>query len=372
MVNMGELFSQPRIHDDLAERVPLTPSEADRFLLAEGDLLFARRSLTLDGAGKCSLVMACNEPRTWESSIIRVRPDPSLVSSEYLYYLFRSPQGRSRIETIVEQVAVAGIRSSDLANLRIPVPSLREQIAFADVLGTLDDKIESNRQVVRLLADVLAASWRSRFGAEASDWDVLPIGEVTAVVGCSTPRTSTDEYWGGEIAFATPKDLSNLSSVALFETARRITDLGLKQISSGLLPAGTVLLSSRAPIGYLAVSEVPVAVNQGFIALPPSGKLPGLYLWQWLWHNMDLIKERANGTTFLEVSKASFRPILISVPPFGLVTSWMDVATPAHRRLVAAEAESRAIADLRNSLLPKLLTGQVRVSEANDLVSGAV
>lgn len=175
MVNMGELFAHARVGATLAERVPLSDSQQERFLLDEGDLLFARRSLTLEGAGQCSIVVASKEPRTWESSIIRVRPNQNLVNPVYLFYFFQSPRGRALIETIVEQVAVAGIRSSDLGNLCVPVPTSAEQDAIAEVLGALDDKIEANRctqETAEGMARTLVAK-----AQEQSDWTV-PIGSI--------------------------------------------------------------------------------------------------------------------------------------------------------------------------------------------------
>ena len=139
-----------------------------------------------------------------------------------------------------------------------------------------------------------------------------------------------------------------------------------------MLPVGTVLLSSRAPIGYLAITEVPLAVNQGFIALVAGGRVSNLYLWQWLRFHLDEVISRANGTTFLEVSKANFRPMPIEVPPEGLMRSWTASAATQYRLLVAKEQESVRLTQLRDTLLPKLLSGELRVRDAESLVEEAV
>jgi type I restriction enzyme, S subunit len=108
----------------------------------------------------------------------------------------------------------------------------------------------------------------------------------------------------------------------LLDTERHITKEGLGQISSGLLPKGTVLLSSRAPIGYLAISEVPVAVNQGFIALVCDAELSNYFVLNWIRANLEEIRAYANGTTFMEISKANFRPPLVAVPPRPLLVEF--------------------------------------------------
>jgi type I restriction enzyme S subunit len=131
-----------------------------------------------------------------------------------------------------------------------------------------------------------------------------------------------------------------------------------------LLPAGTVLLSSRAPIGYLVISQVPVAVNQGFIAMICDKALPNYFVRLWAQDNMDAIVANANGTTFLEISKKNFRPLPVTVPPKPVLDEFVRRVEPLHRRMVLNLEESRTVAALRDALLPKLLSGELRVKGA--------
>ena len=119
IVNMGELFANPRIGSIPMKRVALSDKELAKSSLERGDLLFARRSLVASGAGRCSVVLDVDEPTTFESSIIRARPDGALASSEYLYYYFASPVGREAMGTILRQVAVSGITGADLMDLLV-------------------------------------------------------------------------------------------------------------------------------------------------------------------------------------------------------------------------------------------------------------
>ena len=144
MIGMGELFANEIIRDIEMPRVPTTESELKLSSIEKGDLLFARQSLTLEGAGKCSLVKEVTEPTVFESHIIRCRVNKSLVLPEYLYYYFRSRFGRYKIECIVEQVAAAGIRGKDLIKIEIPVPDMQTQRGIVDCLSTLDEKIHYN------------------------------------------------------------------------------------------------------------------------------------------------------------------------------------------------------------------------------------
>src|SRR6266404_1114026 len=163
MVNMGEVFAHRRIRDISMERVPLSEKEAKDYLLEEADLLFARQSLVLEGAGKCSIFLSTNEPATFESHLIRARLRLDIVDPHFFFYFFQSRTGRNALVSITEQVAAAGIRGSDLARLKVPKPSLSEQRAIAHILGTLDDKIELTRRMNETLEAIARAIFKSWF-----------------------------------------------------------------------------------------------------------------------------------------------------------------------------------------------------------------
>jgi type I restriction enzyme S subunit len=282
--------------------------------------------------------------------------------------------------------------------LDLDVPPLQEQRVIAHILGTLDDKIELNRRMnetLEAMARALFKSWfvdfdpvrakaegrnpglpkpladlfpdsfeDSELGEIPKGWRVTSIGELAEVSGGGTPSTTESSYWDDGIHhWVTPKDLSGLSVPVLLDTERRITDSGLAKISSGLLPRGTVLLSSRAPIGYLAVAEIPVAINQGFIAMRAKPGISNLFLWLWASVAHDEIVSRANGSTFLEINKANFRPIPVITPSADVMHEFDHLARPLYERIVECAREAHTLAALRGSLLPKLISGELRVKD---------
>ena len=288
------------------------------------------------------------------------------------------------------------LKTDILKNHIVRLPPLPEQRAIAHILGTLDDKIELNRCMNETLESMARAFFKSWFvdfdpvrakaegrdtglpkeiadlfpdGFEDSElgeiprgWEVVPIGEIANIVGGSTPSTKELAFWkDGDHYWATPKDLSRLSTPVLLETERKITHEGLSQIGSGLLPAGTVLLSSRAPIGYLAISEVPTSINQGFIAMLPAKEVSNLFILYWAEWAHEEIVSRANGSTFLEISKANFRQILVIRPVKTIMELFESKVRPLYLQIVKNEQESLNLSSLRSSLLPKLLSGEVRV-----------
>ena len=284
--------------------------------------------------------------------------------------------------------AIPSTSREEFYALPVTVPPIQEQRAIAQVLGTLDDKIELNRRMGETLEGAISALFKSWFvdfdpvrtsGFQTSScrhipfgWEIKPVGGACAVLGGSTPSTKVDDYWqGGSHCWATPKDLARLSTSVLINTARKITDAGLRQISSGLLPKGTVLMSSRAPIGYLAISDVPVSVNQGFIAMVPNRSMSSLYLLNWCRFHQREILSIANGSTFLEVAKRNFRQLDVVVPTAQVMAAFERFSGPVYRRVVLGVRESLKLADLRDTLLPKLLSGEIRIQDAERIAETA-
>ncbi len=282
----------------------------------------------------------------------------------------------------------------------IKLPPLPEQRAIAHVLGALDDKIELNRRMnetLEAMAQAIFKDWFVDFGPVRAKtegrepylppeiWKLFPdalddegkpvgwvfseIGKEVQVIGGGTPSTREPSYWnGGKHHWATPKDLSKLKSPTLLGTNRKITDAGMSKISSGLLPVGTVLLSSRAPIGYLAIAEVPTAVNQGFIAMVCQKRLSNIFVLFWCHKNLDYIKDISSGSTFAEISKKVFRPIPVLVPAGSALSAFECAVRPLYDRVVANERESESLAQVRDLLLPKLISGQIPLRDSERLV----
>ena len=295
----------------------------------------------------------------------------------FAYYFFKT------LDVLRLDVGSANptLNRNHVHQLRVSWPPFTEQKRIAAVLGALDDKIESDWRLAALLEEAAATTFRARFvdfvgeshfvdtelGHLPEEWAVAPIGDVLKVVGGGTPSTKESRYWeGGTHCWATPKDLAGARSAVLLDTARHITDEGVRRISSGLLPERTVLLSSRAPVGYTAMSMVQVAVNQGFIAIPPSDSVPSEYVLLWLRENVARIKAHAGGTTFAEISKRAFRPLLLPVPPASVLAEFEQETRPMFDLVAGQEREIDALSKIRDTLIPKLVSGEIRVPDTGD------
>jgi type I restriction enzyme S subunit len=370
----------------------------DKLLVHPGELYLSLKDVTqsADLLGAVARVPIDHLPGRLTQDTVKLQPKGTDVPLNYLYWLLRTPQYRSYCRAHATGTTNLGLAREDFLAFPAPEPT-QSQIKIVETLGKLDDKIELNRRMnetLEAMARALFKSWfvdfdpvraksegrnpglpkpladlfpdsfeDSELGEIPKGWRVTSIGELAEVSGGGTPSTAEPSYWDDGIHhWVTPKDLSGLSVPVLLDTERRITDSGLAKISSGLLPKRTVLLSSRAPIGYLAIAEIPVAINQGFIAMQAKPGISNLFLWLWASITHDEIVSRANGSTFLEISKTNFRPIPVVCPTSAVMDAFDRQARPLYERIVECARESHTLADLRDTLLPRLLSGEVHVS----------
>lgn len=347
----------------LAGRIPAVAGKMSR----PGDVLVTTKG---NSTGRTAFVDGSLPPVVYSPHLSYWRSKRSdVLAPGYLRYWSQSEYFRRQLAGMAASTDMAPYLSlSDQRRLRIELPPIDVQRRAARILGSLDDKIELNRRMsetLQLTAQTLFKSWfMAEAGTEADGWRSCTIDDLAEVVGGSTPSTAEPRFWNGSHCWATPKDLAGLKTPVLLRTERMLTDAGIGQISSGLLPAGTMLMSSRAPIGYLAIAEVPVAINQGFIAIKPRAGISGLYLLQWAASAQDQILSRANGSTFLEISKANFRPIEVLAPPSQTMAAFDRVARPIHDRVVANERQIDVLARMRDALLPRLLSGEASLPAA--------
>ncbi|MFW6248510.1 MAG: restriction endonuclease subunit S [Bacteroidota bacterium] len=241
-----------------------------------------------------------------------------------------------------------------------PKPS--EQKSIASILSGLDDKIDLLHRQNKTLEQMAETLFRQWFVVEASEeWEIATLNDVLSVKGGTTPNTKIPDYWDGDIHWTSPRDITTLNSIYLFNTEKKITKAGLKKISSGLLAQGTLLMTSRAPVGVLAFAEIPIAINQGYIAIIDDKGFTKEFLYLWLKSNMDYVQSYANGSTFLEISKTAFKSLEIQVPPKKLREEFQEMVMPVFRKIKTNQTQILNLEKLRDTLLPKLMRGEVKV-----------
>ena len=295
--------------------------------------------------------------------------DPE-VDTRFLYWNFNSNAQRDYLTTIAAGSVQPDLNHKVFKDYDVLLPPLTEQKAIASVLSSLDDKIDLLHRQNKTLEAMAETLFRQWFIEEAKeDWEEKTIGDIFTIKGGGTPSTKEPSYWDGGIAWTSPRDLSTAKSLYMFSTERTITELGLTKVSSGLLPVGTLLMSSRAPIGYLALTDIEVAVNQGYIAILKHDLYSNEFMYLWCKANMELIKNSGNGSVFQEISKASFRELPFVCPPEPLLKEFNDRCINWFSKIKLNTKQIQTLENLRDTLLPKLMSGEVRVQYQTEEVA---
>ncbi|MGI6338174.1 MAG: restriction endonuclease subunit S [Bacteroidales bacterium] len=314
----------------------------------------------ISARGTVGVVAVLAKPMAFNQSCYGVRAIESLTNTDYVYYLLKDTVADFR------QIAHGGVFDTitrDTFNeIEILLPSLPEQKSIASVLSSLDDKIDLlHRQNATLekMAETLFRQWFVE--EEKEEWEEGTLDDILTVKGGTTPSTKEPAYWNGSIHWTSPRDITNLNGIYLFDTERKITELGLSKISSGLLPKGTLLMSSRAPVGVLAFCEIPVAINQGYIAILDNKGYSKEFIYLWLKANIDVVHSFSNGSTFMEISKSAFKTLQLQIPPKQVLTDFQLIVKPLFQKIKSNQTQIQTLTALRETLLPKLMSGEVTI-----------
>lgn len=367
MINMGELFRHPRLGDVDMARVDINYQDQDRYLVRQGDLLFARRSLTAEGAGKCAIVIEVPSETTWESSIIRARLNEDLADPLYYYYFFRSPLGRSAIEGITEQVAAAGIRSSDLRNLAVPKPSLVKQQSIAALLGALDDKIAVNERIAATTRQLGLALF-----SQASLGGDLMQGVDVASVASALTRGIAPKYSESIDDLVVLNQKCVRSGRVNLAPARRTLSERVKDPK--LLRRNDVLVNSTGvgTLGRVArwTSDEPATVDSHItIVRFDEKRVDPVCAGFALLLAQPEIEEMGEGSTGqTELRRTQLGGLKITLPSRTRQQLLRADLDALEEQADQALTESETLAAFRDTLLPQLMSGRLRVKDAEKIV----
>ncbi len=414
MVNMGELFANGRLIDTPMERVPTTNAEFEKNKLMPGDLLFARQSLVLSGAGKCSIFLKDEEDVVFESHLIRCRLNKEIADPYFYYSYFSSWQGRSVIESITEQVAVAGIRGSDLAKIEVACPPLQDQKAIAHVLGTLDNKIELNRKTNETLEGIAKALFKSWFvdfdpvrakaegrptglpdeiselfpdSFEESELGEIPLGWSAAQLGdCSLEIESGKRPKGGinkSLTSGVPSvGAESIDSAGLFDygktkyiseefasTASKgwVRELDVALYKDGGKPGEfrprVAIYGNSFPFSRFMVNE--------HVFLLRSEELGQIFLYHLF--GFDLVREQiihkgSSKGAQPGLNQQEVKSSLFVKPDQAILEIFSRQAEALTSKQFHVGKQNLLLKDLRDVLLPRLISGELRVPDAEKML----
>lgn len=357
--NGGFQKGKPRFFDG--------PIRSD-FVLEPGEILISMTDLSrsIDTLGSPMIVPEHNRWKYLHNQRLgKLVVKSENVEPSWLYHRLRMADYRHYIAATSTGTTVHHTSPSTISEFEFRLPPMTIQRVIGRTLRALDDKIAANQSTINNGHDLLLAHYRASPKRPAE-----PFEQVCDVFGGSTPSTKREEFWGGEIQWATPTDLTALKGPWLKGTERTITDAGLQSMSSSLHPEGSILMTSRATIGRVALAAEPVATNQGFIVVRANEELT-----PWIFCQLqDRVREFeawSNGATFLELSRGSFKNLPFHRAEPEALEAFNQKAWPILHMCKAKQTENVCLAKTRDELLPLLMSGKITVKEAEQEATAA-
>lgn len=361
MAAMGEIFASDYVGDSDMDRVRLNEREQGVMMLAEHDLLFARQSLVLSGAGKCSIVKGLSEPTTFESHLIRVRLASKKANPLFYMYYFHSPV--SPMHSIVQQGVQAGIRASDLEALDVVVPPKEVQDRIADKLSLFDSAIENARRQIALLEEAAMRLYREWFVVHTDQkwekgavrkWFEITIGRTPPrKIAANFSESATDQKW------CSIKDLQN-SNIFISETAERLTKQGVDSSKIHISPAGTIFLSFKLTVGKVAITLEPMATNEAIAHFETIDRALRDYTYCYL-HEFQYDTLGSTSSIGKAINSEIVRDMPFVMPDAKTLARFSETVSPIFDQMQNRVVSIRSLTEARDRLLPKLMSGEIEV-----------
>ena len=338
------------------------PSRARR-KASVGDILF---STVRPNQKHYGIIEAGTENLLVSTGFTVVTVDTTIVDPYFIYYYLTQSSVIESLQAIAEQSTSTypSIKPSDIEDIELDLPELETQKKIGSTLRMLDRKIALNEEINDNLEQQAQSYFQELFVDNADpEWTTGTISDLGTVVGGSTPSKAKPEYYTESgIAWITPKDLSNNKSKFVSHGENDITELGLRNSSASIMPEGTVLFSSRAPIGYIAIAAGEVTTNQGFKSVVPKPEIGTPFVYFFLKNTLPVIEGMASGSTFKEVSGSTMKNVPAVIPDAETLTKFSDFCAPIFAQQRILEEQNQSLATLRDNLLPKLMSGEIDVS----------
>jgi type I restriction enzyme S subunit len=363
----------------------------DQAFIREGDTLFVRSNGNKELIGRSMHIRtAPPRPTTHSAFTIRMRIMSAAADPLYCAYYVRGGPVRRMLSVQGSGTNISNLNQDILNRLQIWLPKIDVQRRIACILSTYDDLIEVNTRRVAILEEMarrLFDEWFIKFrypghhsvpmvvrptGPVPTGWQLKTVGEAWEVIGGGTPSKARPEYWdGGTINWYTPSDLTGADTSFMERSSNRITQKGLAESSARLFPARSVMMTSRATLGVIAINAEEATTNQGFITCIPNDNVPLPFLYHWLKANTDEFERHASGATFKEITKGVFKKLPVVLPPKALTAKFTTIASPWLELSHTLQKAAQNLRSARDYLLPKLISGEIDLNKAEAKLEAA-
>ncbi len=359
-------------HSSVAKITEEKADSLSRHKLKKGEIVFPRRG----DIGKCAFVTANDEGYLCGTGCIKISVSDNVLLSKFLFYYLGLRHVVEWLERNAVGTTMLNLNTSIIGGIQVPMIDVREQLTILSVLESYDDLIENNRRRIELLEQAARLLYKEWFvhlqfpGHEhvkivdgvPKGWERKLFRDVCETVGGGTPSTKVPEYWeNGDITWVTPTDVTRNKCLALLDSVTRITEAGLRSSSAKLVPPNTILMTSRASIGYFALVDREVCTNQGFINILPNEGYLRMYLLQNLISRVDEIRAHAGGSTYPEISKGKFRELPIIMPDKSLLKQFSEKTEVILSQTKVLLRQISVLECARDLLLPRLMNGEIAI-----------
>lgn len=392
-LSFSVVFNNYFLPDSLIDLMDTTVVEKQKYSINEGDIFLTRTSETVDELAMSSVALKDYPEASFSGFLKRLRPvDKTIVYPKFMAFYLRSPLFRRTIINNTVMTLRASFNEAMFSYLEIMLPDLDTQKKIGDFLYSLEKKKQINNQInqeLEAMAKTLYDYWFVQFDFPDQNgkpykssggkmvynpelkreipegWGVEKLDDLGTIVGGSTPTKSISDNFtkGGEgYSWITPNDLSNNKGNKFIKNGEiDVTVKGLKDASLKLYPEGTVLMSSRAPVGYLAIATKELTTNQGFKSFIPDKKYGKNYIYYTLQNCLKVIEQNASGSTFKEISATVLKDIKVLQPNLEIVKKFEITVSSINNYIRDNEVQNQELTQLRDWLLPMLMNGQVKV-----------
>ena len=399
VIRGGNMSSGRWVGGDFAWVSEEKADELSANLAFPGEIVFTQRG-TLGQV--CLVPDGQYDKYVLSQSQMKLRVNPLICDSLFMLYQFKSPEQQAYIDMNAIRVGVPHTNLGILRDTPCQVPPLSTQKAIAHILGTLDDKIELNRktnETLEAMAKALFKAWfvdfdpvrakaegrptglpaeisdlypdsfeDSELGEIPSGWQCCQFTQLVDVISGGTPKTSVDEYWNGSIPWFSVVDAPSGADCWVIQTEKSITHLGLDNCSSKLLPIGTTIISARGTVGKVCLTGQDMAMNQscyGLRSKAAHGEFFCFYLTKSL---VEILEARAHGSVFSTITRDTLDGVSTISPPLEVIQSFNSIAGALLGKIKNNLEESRILGNQRDALLPKLISGEIRIPDAEKLL----
>jgi len=338
--------------------------------------------------------------------LIALRGNKEILDNTFLKYLLQSSTVQNELLSRSTGTTVVGIKQKELRKITLNLPPIDEQRKIGDILGTLDDKIELNRQMNRTLEAIARAFFKAWFvdfepvkakaagatsfrglpqavfdelpngftdtgqGPVPVGWDIVPLSDLVELIGGGTPKRKTAEYWDGDIPWFSVRDAPNDSDVWVIDTEEKITESGVANSSAKIMEKGTSIISARGTVGRLALTAVPMSMNQSCYGVTGGKGVGGYFVYFTLHHAVVELQQRTHGSVFDTITRKTFDGMSRARPQPEVLSAFEDVVDPYLMKMRGNLFESAVLRSIRDTLLPKLISGELRVPVAEGGANG--